>query len=79
MNTFNRVLGLAKYIPKVGIAVKIVQNTIKAARPAFDRAYNKVKAIDARIYRHKDKCDRGVEYCNRGKIPKRQALLVGTM
>ena len=68
MNTFNNVLSIAKYVPGIGSAVTVVKNTLNAVRPTFDAAYNKVRAIDAKIYPYKDKCDRGVEHCETGEF-----------
>lgn len=67
MDHFNRVLMLAKYVPYIGTAVNIVSNTLKAVRPTFNRACDRVTSIDRKIYQYKAKCDRGVDQCDKGK------------
>ena len=67
MNTFNNIASLAKYVPYIGTAVNIVKNSLNAVRQPFNQALSRVRQIDAKIYPWKDRCDRGVGYCEQGE------------
>lgn len=67
-NALSSVTKLAKYIPKVGTAVNVLNNALRSARPPFNRAYSRVKAIDAKVYPFKRRADQGVGATDRGKI-----------
>jgi len=67
LDTFNAVVGIAKYAPAIGSAITALKSTITAIRPTFNSAYARVKTIDAKIYPWKNDVNNGKIACNQGK------------
>ena len=53
MDAIEAVSSLTKYVPKIGTAISILQNTLKAAQVPFNNALDRVKSIDKKINPYK--------------------------
>ena len=59
---------VTKYIPKIGTAVKILQNLLKAASIPFNNAYRQMKIIDSKLYKFKTPVDRVKNVTSTGTV-----------
>jgi len=72
MDNINLAARLTKYIPKIGTAIKILQNLLKVAKVPFVAAYNQIKIIDNKLYKMK----RPIEFAKNATSKVSTVLLV---
>lgn len=67
MDNINLAARLTKYIPKIGTAIKILQNLLKVAKVPFVAAYNQIKIIDNKLYKMKRPIEFAKNATSKGK------------